>query len=261
MDNGHEENEDFYGPDNPPPRKIEEIEPFELPQALGSLTLFNDSYLTMQSHNLAIVDQFIMTIEKRVGRRLMDEDRAPFDDAMFLNAQSQMWIFALYEVLRTWQQQAKNIVKWHPNKMLPQMIERLMKPDGGFRHPGKERRAEQLQHALDNPEIIDAIKSDLRRVHIPFSQIEMLRIALAKHEDRGKKYSVAIAPGYARINRMTGSLQYELGSGKVIFGYISRREIADGIRALPHCEPPDDESLRSFDTFMNADIDDLNPSK
>ncbi|WP_374284599.1 hypothetical protein [Novosphingobium sp.] len=245
---------DHYDDDFVAPRNSDEIEGHEIVEGLCSLTLFNDTYLRMQGHNLAIVDQFIMQIEDHVRHRLMEEDRTPIDDAMFLNAQSQMWIFALYEILRTWKQQANNILKWHPNNMIPEMIARLRTPDGAFRHFGRERRAEQLEAVLADPSIIDKLRNDLSRIHVPFAQLDMLRVTLAKHENKGKKNSVALAPGYARIDRLTGSLQYELGADRVILAYLSRREIADSIRAFPNAAIPDAAMLASFDEFMKADF-------
>lgn len=236
------------------PRKTCEIAPFELPDALRSLTMFGNTYMVMQATNLGIVDQFIMQIEDQVHDRFLREDRTPLDDAMFLNAQSQMWIFALYELLRTWRQLASNIIKWLPNKVLQQMIERLRQPDGTYTHPGRIARADQLQHALDHPEVVEALRQDLRRIHIPFAQIEMLRMTLAKHEERGVRNSVAIAPGYARIDYLTGSLSYELGAGRVVFGYKTRRQIADNIRALPNAEIPNEATIKDFDNFMRADF-------
>lgn len=243
------------------PRSTDEIEGHEFVEGLCSLTLFDDTYLRMQAHNLAIVDQFIMQIEDHVRHRLMEEDRTPMDDAMFLNAQTQMWIFAVYEILRTWMQQAKNILKWHPNKMIPEMIARLRTPDGSFQHFGRERRAEQLEAVLANPSIIDKLRDDLSRIHIPFAQLDMLRVTLAKHENKGKKNSVALAPGYARIDRLTGSLQFELGADRVVLGYFSRREIADSIRTLRNAAVPDAATLASFDEFMKADFGPLDDDK
>lgn len=239
------------------PRSTDEIEGHEFVDGLCSLTLFDDTYLRMQGHNLAIVDQFIMQLEDHVRHRMMEEDRTPIDDAMFLNAQTQMWIFALYEILRTWKQHAQNILKWHPNKMIPEMIARLRSPEGTFRHFGRERRADQLEAVLANPSIIQNLNDDVRRLHIPFAQIDMLRVTLAKHENKGKRNSVAMAPGYARIDRLTGSLQYELGADRVILGYLSRREIADSIRSLPDATIPDAGTLASFDAFMNTDFEDI----
>lgn len=65
---------------------------------------------------------------------------------------------------------------------------------------------------------------------------------------------IALAPGYARINELTGSLMYELSNGPVILGYLSRREISDGIRAIDHDgEPVSAEALARFDRAMKAE--------
>lgn len=83
---------------------VPELGGMEIPAALQGLTLLRDPYLSMGAFNLAIVDGFLNGLEEHVLGHLFDEDRTPIDDAMVLNAQSQMWIFAAYEVMRTWQQ-------------------------------------------------------------------------------------------------------------------------------------------------------------
>ena len=249
--------DDFDDDGFQPPRPINEIEGHELIDGLCSLTMFGDTYMRMQGNNLAIVDQFIMPIERRVAQRLFDEERTPIDDAMFLNAQSQMWIFSLYEILRTWRQNAKNTITWYQNKVLEQKISQYREQDGKYVHLGRLRRAEQLEAVLKNPDIVTNLQNDMKRLHMPFSQIDFLRVSLAKHEEKGKRNSVAHSPGYARIDRMTGSMTYELGSGRVVLGYITRREIADSMRALPNLPVPDDQAIKSFDEFMKADLGDL----
>jgi hypothetical protein len=240
-----------------PPRPINEIEYHELIDGLCSLTMFGDIYMRMQGNNLAIVDQFIMPIEQQVAKRLFDEERTPIDDVMFLNAQSQMWIFSLYEILRAWRQNAKNTIKWYQNNVLEQKISQYREQDGTYLHRGRLRRAEQLEVVLKNPDIVASLQDDMKRLHMPYSQIDFLRVSLAKHEEKGKLNSVANSPGYARIDRMTGSMTYELGSGRVVLGYITRREIADSIRALPSLPVPDNAAIKSFDEFMKADFGDL----
>lgn len=69
---------------------IASLKGWEIPRALQGLTLFSDPYLSMQAQNLAIVDHFLNGLEQHVMQRLLEEDRTPIDDAMFLNAQSQM---------------------------------------------------------------------------------------------------------------------------------------------------------------------------
>ncbi len=239
--------------DLPDYRGPQEIDGLELSTALCTLHLLGgDPYLRMQAFNLSVVDQFIMKLEYDTLRKLNDEESTPMPKATFLSAQSQMWIFAAYEVLRTLRGRAADVIKWHENGGLKLKIDALEK-ELGYVHPGRKMRANQLRQVLDDPTIIDKIKSDLRLVHIPFARIEYVRVALAKHEVRGNKSSVAYAAGYGRINRWCGSLDYELESDGAILGIISRRDIADELRAISdRSKPPTDEDIASFDMFMKG---------
>jgi len=98
--------------DLPNYRTADEIPSSEISVALSSLCfLGGDPYLAMQITGIAIVDQFIMGIEYDVLRELHETERTP-PATVFLSAQTQMWIFAVYELLRTWLEQAKDIIKW-----------------------------------------------------------------------------------------------------------------------------------------------------
>ncbi|WJY19342.1 hypothetical protein QQS45_03670 [Alteriqipengyuania flavescens] len=231
------------------PRDPSKIDMWELAQALSGLILFDDTYLRMQGTNVALIDRWLMDLESQVGARLAAEDRTPIDDAMFLNAFSQMWMFAAYELLRTWRQRAKDCLKWIDSGGVDQKIASL-KEDRGYINFGKAMRASQLEALKKIENASEKIRDDLRRVHIPFTELEVLRVSLAKHEVRGKPNMPFSAPGYARIDRMTGSLSYELGGGRVILGYRTRREISDGLRAIPNGPPPTEEEIKDFDEFM-----------
>lgn len=237
--------------DDPGYRNPSEIDGMDLYHALQSLTLFRDTYLGMQAFNLAIVDNFLMSLELRVLQRLVREQRTPIDDAMFLNAQSQMWIFAAYEVMRTWRQRASEIIKWHSTGGLQQKL-RALETKREYRHPGLEARAGMLRQVLEHPTLIADLQDDLRRVHIPFRRMEYLRVSLAKHEVSGKAKMPAIAPGYGRINMRCGALDYELNNGRYIIDYLNRRDLADSLRAIPDLPVPDDEHIASFEAFMKG---------
>jgi hypothetical protein len=228
---------------------FEKIDWSALDASLSELQLFDDPYLRMQATNVSIVDQFITRLEYDALQSEFNEQLDPSLLA-FLNAQSQMWIFSAYELLRTWRARVKDVVKWHENGGLKPKIEALSR-DEGFRHYAKELRAKQLQRVLDDPTIIDKIREDLRVSHVLFSQLEFLRISLAKHEVSGKKSSTAYAPGYGRINRWCGSLDYQMEAGQVILGNLNRRNVAEGIRSWrDRSELPTDESLAGFDAYM-----------
>ena len=246
--------EEDFRDDGPRYGDLSELGGMEIPTALQGLTLFRDTYLGMQAFNLAIVDGFLNSLEQQVLRRLFDEDRTPLDDAMFLNAQSQMWIFAAYEVMRTWRQRAKDVIKWHSNGGL-QLKLAALEEDQGYRHTGNEGRAAMLRDVIADPGLVGGLRNDLKRTHVLFARMEYLRVSLAKHEVSGKAKMLAIAPGYGRINSWCGALDYELNNGRYILGYINRRDIADSLRAIPSLPVPRDEELESFDAFMKGPLE------
>lgn len=240
------------GPSYRPP---EEIGASELRDALGRLHLFaDDPYLRMQAFNLALMDQAATNLEYDVLRKLDQEEATPIPEAAFLSALSQMWIFAAYELMRTWRQRARNIIKWSESGGLTLKLAQYEKQTG-YRHFGRQFRAMQIKRVLADPSIVDEIRKDLRLIHMLFGQMEAVRVSLAKHEVKGRKNSVALMPGYGRINRWCGSLDFELENGVYSIGTISRRDIADAIRALATEAPPDDETLRAFDAYMRGRAD------
>ncbi|MCY3841104.1 MAG: hypothetical protein OXH09_21075 [Gammaproteobacteria bacterium] len=99
---------------------------------------------------------------------------------------------------------------------------------------------------------IEAISDDLKRTYIPFTRLEAIRVSLAKHEVRKRHNSVALHPGYGRINQWCGALDYEIELGRTSLGTINRRDIAEEIRAFPRMDVPSDEDLASFDAFMRG---------
>lgn len=228
------------------------IEFYELPQALESLQFMTgDMFLKMQITNLSMVDQFIMTQETELLSEYLERDRTPMDLAMFVSAQSQMWIFAAYELMRTWRQRAKETIKLAQNGGLLLKAEALEK-DEGYIHLGKAIRAKELREVAADPSLVGKIELDLRRSHIPFGRMEYIRVALAKHEVSGNAKAIAYAPGYGRINMMTGALDYQMSSGKVILGNISRRDIADELRSLANAAVPDADEIKQFDDLMSS---------
>ena len=242
-----EPDDEDHDDDLPNYRRPEEIASNEIAQGLSSLYLLNgDPYLATQITGIAIVDHFIMELEYEILRELIETDRTP-GNTIFLSAQSQMWIFAVYEILRTWREYAKYIVKWAANGGLPLKIAALER-ELPYRHYGLERRAAQLREVLNKPDLIDTIKGDLRRTHFLFADLEHIRVSMAKHEVSGKAKLAALAPGYGRIDRWCGSLEYQLEAGQVIFGNISRRNVAEGIRTFNDLSSiPTVEDVADFD--------------
>jgi hypothetical protein len=231
---------------------IDKIDISKLNETLSSLQLLGDDYyLKMQVNNLTIVDPFITELESQVLRKLIDDERTPMVEAIFLSAQSQMWIFTAYELLRTWRQRVQDIVKLEENGKLKLRLDELQKNEK-CHHFGNHFRAKQIQNVIDDPSQINSIKKDQRRVEIPFIRLEAIRISLAKHEVPKQNKSVAFQPGYGRINSCCGSLEYEMENGDVSLGTINRRDIADELRALPSDDKlPSDKEIESVTNFYH----------
>lgn len=232
---------------------IEKIENMGLFRGLCSLwVLHEDMFMRQQAFNIQLIDDFITDLEYKILREWFESERTP-PNTHFLSAQSQMWIFATYELLRTWQQRSKEIVKWSGNGGLQQKLDAMKAKASGINHYGLENQIQQLQAVIADPSLIDRIKVELRHMHVSFTHLEFIRVAIAKHEVSGKAKSAALMPGYGRINMYCGSLDYQMDSGNIILGNINRRDIADSIRGIDcTSEPPTDEELKSFDDFMNC---------
>jgi hypothetical protein len=78
-------------------------------ELLWKLPLFDDLFLSMQGQNVMIVDLYLRDLERDLLRELIEIERTPFPAMLIVSALSQMWIFAVYELLRTWRQRVKDL--------------------------------------------------------------------------------------------------------------------------------------------------------
>ena len=102
--------EDHQAYDGPKYRQPETIGQSELREGLLSLALFgSDTNLRQQAFNLGLVD--VSSCSSKLSCFESTNDEEPYiGEAAFINALSQMWIFAAYELIRTWRQRAKELV-------------------------------------------------------------------------------------------------------------------------------------------------------
>lgn len=220
-------------------------------RSLTSLALFGyDYYLGIQATNLDIVDAFITDLEADVARKRFDEDLGHLPLAALLSAQTQMWIFAVYELLRTWRQRARKVIELKKSGKLDAEIAEL-EAEIGFEHVARKMRARQLRKVRGDEDLVRRVQDDLKRTHIPFATIDHLRVAMAKHEVKGRG-SPAYSPGSGYPDVETGSLRYEIETDGDTFGLISRREIADGLRGLGELPVPADEEIDGFKRMMKG---------
>lgn len=238
--------------DHPRCRDIAEIGPGDLYEALMSLAGFAENpYLAMQASQLCLVDNTLNALEQEVMCHQLD-DEPPRGKIALLGALSPMWIYAAYELQRTWRQRCEDVIKLAENSGFDLKAAHL-EQDLGYRHYDRELRAQQLRDAQERPELVEQMRRDLRRTEMGFTTLEFIRVALAKHEvsKKGNKKPIAFAPGLAHPNRWCGSMEYELSSGRAIISYVTRRDIAETIRFIPEAENPSDEDLAGFRADMN----------
>ena len=125
---------------------------------------------------------------------------------MFVSALSQMWIFGLYELLRTWRARIRSLTKWKDSGAIPEMLRRVQGDDHNLAALMKSRHLERMR---DDPGFKTRITAHFDTMEHVFRMTESIRMNLAKHEIQGKPNSMVRAPGYGRINSHCGALDFE----------------------------------------------------
>jgi hypothetical protein len=214
--------------------------------ALGSLPLFREGnvYLSMEARNIAIVDAHLRNLENQMMRAYYEGEGTPTMEVTIVSAMSQVWIFGLYELLRTWRQLVSQLIAYDndlaPIRGAPDFDEKKVAIYATRRQKSKGpahsrelaesiygrpfRRIEwEPAFAAELQAAKDAVQPVMRR-------IEELRIALAKHEVRGASGVRAHAPGYARIDVISNSLVWMVVKKDGYSEMISRRSLPDDLR-------------------------------
>ena len=180
--------------------------------------------------NISIVDQFITDWEGDLLRHYIEIEKTPLDRCMFVSAQSQMWIFAVYELLRTWQGGIKKLIKWSESGGLKPFIEK-------HRHRSDINvaasiRVRQARGLLDDPTYRAVMESHYALMEPPFQIADSLRVNLAKHEIPGNENQIPMAPGYGRINMYCGAMDFQINCRNGDFTVLNRRDLAEALRAV-----------------------------
>jgi len=192
--------------------------------------LKDDVYLGMQGINVGIADSVITHMECELRREWLEIERTPAETAMAVSALSQMWIFGLYEVLRLWRDRMFDFGKLYQNGGIVFKVG-AMPEDELSNHTIEIRKAQMLRYSKDA-----SYRSEIKdcwEVLFPiYRMTELIRMNLAKHCAPGKDNMFPRAPGYGRINRWCGSLDFELIDKDGTYYILNRRNIADSLRAV-----------------------------
>ena len=233
---------------------------FELLAWSGGLPLCDDLWLGMHARNVALVDQaMIRDIENAVLEGFYEHEKVPMDLFMPLAALSQMWVFSLYEFLRTWRQRTKELIKLGDEYQGLREAERKAFLDRAVAE-AEEREsliraapkfyAEHVSRVGDLA-FIKPLKEYLVTTENLFRQTETVRMPLAKHEvaKTSKKPRAAEAPGYARMNYATGAVHWDcvLTDGSVL--NVDRRELADEFLGIKDEAPGENGDIEGAATI------------
>lgn len=193
-------------------------------ELLWKLPLFDDLFLSMQGQNVMLVDLYLRDLERDLLRELIEIERTPFPATLIVSALSQMWIFAVYELLRTWRQRVKDL-KRDAQKLA------VVQRSGHSKLAGMYYQG-QLAHLRKKPAYAKDLDRAVNLMEPLFRCIEALRMNLAKHEVPKLHGVPAMAPGYGRIDGMTGSISWQVDLGNNLVDLVSRRSLADQLKTL-----------------------------
>jgi hypothetical protein len=205
--------------------------------------MFDNLYLQMQSRNISIVDKILEPMEGDFLSLVIQQDAVPLPQATVLSALSQMWVFAFFELIRTWSSLSSHFlnlsqkIKRGNLQSQSQLVEneaakikkaaRLILDQDGARY-----RLKALHWVTDDPAGAEkALNNALHQTRDLKRMLADVRNILAKHQITGSN-TYAPSPGYGTISPLNGSISwriiYEQEGGETL---ISRRDLADQCRA------------------------------
>lgn len=209
---------------------------FSLFEWSAGIPLLDDLWLGMQARNIAMVDLAVLRhLERDALDAFMEQEKTPVDRLMPLQALSQMWVFSLYEFLRTWRQRAKELISLHQSieglsdKERTARIEEIAKQAaerGRLVRRGRNRFSEHAKQAEDAT-FIGQVEAHMKQTENLFREAEILRVTLAKHEVPRTRGLFAEAPGYARMSYGTGSIYWDVVLKDDSAMVIDRRPLGD----------------------------------
>lgn len=228
------------------------IEKFSLYEWVSTIPLCDDLFLSMQAQNIALVDfMLIRGMEADLLQAYHDnDDRMPIDVGMLVGAISQMWIYYLYEFMRTWRQRAQELITaaedYERQETAAKKTETRAKQRAALEDRRKHIRltpnfqGEHLER-IGDPKFVADIKAYRDKTEIMFRRLEGVRITLAKHEipKTEKHQMIAEHPGYTRFDTVfTGSAYWQFTLKDDSVDIVERRAIANEfLRITEEAEP------------------------
>jgi hypothetical protein len=198
--------------------------------------LGDDIYLRLQAFNLGLVDSLLNDWERTLIAEYHEQETTPISTAVMVGAVGQLWVFGLYELLRTWRQRGRELLAFADGlagldaaarqlRLDEQNIQvRNASADPSRPNPAHFAAYERVANDLG---FAATLREALDRLEWPFKKLEALRVQMAKHEVPKSKGSYAMSPGYTRIDEATQSICWEVSLGDMEVEIVSRRSLAD----------------------------------
>jgi hypothetical protein len=209
----------------------EEIDFSIITMGMKKLPFFEDDlYLGMQAMNIGVVDSVITSQEYILLRLYEETEITPSASAHTVSALSQMWVFALYEVLRMWRDRKFEFEKLHAKGGIDSKVKSMSMQNVDRPNHTMEARKKQLLRFKADDKYRTQIQTTWLQIESSYRMIECLRLNLAKHCAPGKDSVIPNAPGYGRINMWCGALDFEIIRKDGIYETVNRRDLADKLR-------------------------------
>ncbi len=227
--------------------KMGELKPEEMPAEESAWNMFawrfsiplcDDLWLGMQAQNIAIVDRIVRHFESAALEEFYKNDRFSMDDLYPLSAMSQVWVFALYEFLRTWLQRASKLIGYAEQLAVLKTNEEraayLKTIEGEAQEKAKHVKLASVfyhEHVarVGDEKFVKSLRHYRDSIKELFRDVEAIRMPLAKHEIAGAKDEqfMAEAPGYGRVDVVTGSMYWQIVLADSTVDIINRHSLAD----------------------------------
>jgi hypothetical protein len=212
---------------------------FNLHTWFATIPMTDDVYLGMQAQNIARVEMAVLRLWESY---VLDEQRADPGDVQGpkyreLMALSQMWVFGLYEILRTWRERAKKLMDFEDElKKFPTQAERdaylamiIVEAKESAKHVDQlpVYYPDHVAKIVDS-DFMRSVRDYYANMRDLWQELGAVRIAAAKHQLPGKRGVLAPAPGISLPSQYTGSMCWQVLVGnKQEKRTIERRDLAD----------------------------------
>lgn len=203
--------------------------------ALRGLPIVEDDfYLGSQVLHLGVASSVIEQFEGDLMREYWRDDHVSPDRFMVVASLSQLWVFGVYEVLRTWRQRVQSVLKFvanlptEPTARHSSIAAKKADVEGRYSHPDlvHDIHADVYERAARDAAYVTRLRGCLHRSERSFRRIEALRVNIAKHEvPKVNGDSYIVGPGSSRIDTVTGTLQWQVDLGNREVDMVSRASV------------------------------------